>query len=35
MSEEEKKKMELENDEDFMKYLKLFKIVKVPLANIK
>lgn len=35
MSEEEKKKMELEQNEEFMKLVKLFKIVKVPIANIK
>lgn len=35
MSEEEKKKMELEENEEFMKFVKLYKIVKVPLANIK
>lgn len=27
--------MELEENEEFMKFVKLFKIVKVPLANIK
>ena len=35
MTEEEKKKMELEENEEFMKFVKLYKIVKVPLANIK
>lgn len=35
MSEEDKQKMELEGNEDFMKLVKLYKIVKVPLANIK
>lgn len=28
MSEEERKKMELENDEVFMKYVKIYKITK-------
>ena len=27
--------MELEENEEFMKFVKLYKIVKVPLANIK
>ncbi len=35
MSPEEKYKMELEQNEEFMKYIKLYKIVKVPLANLK
>jgi len=34
MSEEERKKMELENDEVFMKYVKIYKITK-NLAVIK
>lgn len=34
MSEEERKKMELEQDEVFMKYYKAYKITK-NLANIK
>ena len=35
LTEEERKKQELENNEDFMKLVKLHKIVKVPLANLK
>jgi hypothetical protein len=35
LTEEEKKKIELEQNEEFMKYIKLYKIVKVPLANLK
>jgi len=35
MSPEETKKMELEANDDFMKFVKLYKIVKVPLAAIK
>lgn len=35
MSEEDKKRMELEQNEEFMKYVKLFKVVKIPLANLK
>ena len=34
MSEEERKRMELENDEVFMKYVKMYKITK-NLAGIK
>ena len=34
LTEEEKKKMELEKDEVFMKYVKIYKMTKV-LANIK
>ena len=35
LTEEEKRKQELEQNEEFMKYIKLYKIVKVPLANLK
>ncbi len=35
MTEEEKQKAELETNDEFMKYVKLYKIVKVPLASIK
>lgn len=32
LTEEERKKQELENNPDFAKYIKLYKIVKVPLV---
>ena len=35
MSEEEKKKMELEQNEDFMKFVKMYRVIKIPLSNIK
>jgi hypothetical protein len=35
MTEEEKKKMELEQNEEFMKYVKLYKVVKIPLSALK
>eukprot|EP00347_Sterkiella_histriomuscorum_P024070 403332406 len=35
MTEEERKRAELEENEEFMKLVKLHKIVKVPIANIK
>ena len=35
MTEDEKRKEELENDPNFMKFVKLYKVIKVPLANIK
>lgn len=35
LTEEERKRQELENNDEFMKLVKLYKIVKVPLANIK
>jgi len=35
LTEEEKRKQELEADPDFMKFVRLYKVIKVPLANIK
>jgi len=35
LTEDEKRKEELENDPNFMKFVKLYKVIKVPLANIK
>ena len=35
LTEEERKKQELEQNEEFMKYVKLYKVIKIPIANLK
>jgi hypothetical protein len=35
MSEEERKRAELEGNEEFMKYVKLYRVVKIPLIQLK
>ncbi|TNV79600.1 hypothetical protein FGO68_gene17056 [Halteria grandinella] len=35
LTEEEKQKQSLEQNEEFMKYVKLYKVIKIPLANLK